>query len=174
MPVCLRRRDGELQRKRLPAGGRGGAVAGPAERPLGQASGVGQRDPRRGGPLAGGRTDEEWDGLVRRARSLVPREWRTTLDETAWAAKLETSSVPAARSRPFRTYCQSCSGSLREYPSPSESYCRFCADDDGRLLPREEVHRIIAHWMTLWQDGISEEDARARATLYMSAMPAWS
>jgi hypothetical protein len=122
----------------------------------------------------GGATDEEWDCIVRLARSVVPPEWRTTLDEVAWAAKLERSGGAADETRPFHMYCQSCSGSLREYPGPSPNYCRFCSDEGGDLLPRDEVQQLIARWMTFWQEGISEEEALDRAARYMSAMPAWS
>ena len=118
--------------------------------------------------------DEEWDRVVRVARSLVPVEWRTTVDETAWAAKVEATADSPTEKRPFHTYCRSCSGSLREYPGPSPSYCRYCSDESGNLLPRDEVQRLIAEWMTFWQDGISEAEAVERAARYMSAMPAWA
>ena len=117
--------------------------------------------------------DDAWNGVVRLARALVPREWRTTLDETAGAVRRE-ASAGAGEPRPFLSYCQSCSGSLREYPGPSPRYCRFCSDGEGRLLPRDEVQQLIAEWMTTRQEGLSEAEARERAARYMSAMPAWS
>jgi hypothetical protein len=71
-------------------------------------------------------------------------------------------------------HCQSCSQPLRPDSDPSPQYCRFCSDDEGRLRTREEVHGLIARWMESWQPQLTPEEARRRATLYMSAMPAWS
>jgi len=117
--------------------------------------------------------EQELDAVVSIARTLVAPQWRAILEEEAWTFR--RSVLPEAglpESAPH--HCYSCSQSLQEHPGPAPFYCRDCSDEEGRLLPREEVHALIARWMQWWQPDLDEEEARRRATLYMSVMPAWS
>ena len=57
--------------------------------------------------------------------------------------------------------------------SNTRDYCRYCADELGRLKPRDEVRILIANWLNTLQGEISGEEALRRADLYMQAMPAW-
>ena len=63
---------------------------------------------------------------------------------------------------------------LHENRGAAEIYCRYCANEDGELRPREEVLGILTHWMQRWQGGLDETEARRRAERFMSAMPAWA
>ena len=73
-------------------------------------------------------------------------------------------------------YCHSCLAPLsdEEQRGASDLYCRFCSDDSGQLLPRSEVLQVMTEWFMQWQPSLDEEEARRRAGLYMSAMPAWN
>jgi hypothetical protein len=115
-----------------------------------------------------------WEEVVCLAHAVVPPEWRPVLDSVAWAARRDLFAGTRALERPYHPHCLSCSTSLREYPGPSSSYCRFCADEEGHLRSRKEVHELIAHWMEAWQGDLTHERALERAARYMSAMPAWS
>ncbi|MFN8179771.1 MAG: hypothetical protein U0167_17710 [bacterium] len=117
---------------------------------------------------------ETWEEVAALAHAVVPPEWRPVLDSVAWAARRDLFAGTRALERPYHPHCLSCSTSLREYPGPSTSYCRFCADEEGRLRSRKEVHELIAHWMEAWQGDLTHERALERAARYMSAMPAWS
>ncbi len=100
------------------------------------------------------------------ARSLA-REVARALTEKREPARSGVSPDHSA-------HCQSCSQPLSEHAGPSPDYCRYCADETGRLRPREEVHALIARWMESWQPRLTRDEALRRATLYMSAMPAWT
>jgi len=75
-----------------------------------------------------------------------------------------------------RAHCRSCLADLRldENRGASDSYCRYCSDSSGRLRPRDEVHRILAAWLSDLQGGLADDDAKLRAEHYMLAMPAWA
>ena len=74
-----------------------------------------------------------------------------------------------------KKYCHSCTAPLDvpQFRGPSDIYCRYCSDGDGRLLPREKCREGIAHWLREWQPGIDEAESLRRAELFMKAMPAW-
>lgn len=82
---------------------------------------------------------------------------------------------PPSRVDRVSPYCRSCSASLhdRHNQGISDRFCRYCADETGRLRPREEVRALIAHWMAGWQGGLSESEALKNADFYMQALPAW-
>jgi hypothetical protein len=73
-------------------------------------------------------------------------------------------------------FCRSCMASLSdpENRGKAEQYCRWCSDDQGRLLSREQAHEVMTDWFMSWQEGISRSEAGRRADLYMQAMPAWN
>jgi hypothetical protein len=73
-------------------------------------------------------------------------------------------------------FCRSCMSSLEDTHNvgPSDAYCRWCSDDEGRLLQREQVLEVMTRWFSMWQTGISHEEAGRRADLYMRSMPAWA
>ena len=117
--------------------------------------------------------EQELDAVISIARTLIAPQWRAVFEEEAWVFRrtlLPQTELP--ESPPH--HCFSCSQSLQEHPGRSALYCRDCSDEEGRLRPREEVHTLIARWMQWWQPNLTDEEARRRATAYMSAMPAWS
>lgn len=73
-------------------------------------------------------------------------------------------------------FCESCAVPLAnpDFKGPSEQYCKYCSDEKGNLQPREAILGGITKWLESWQPGITEEQAKARAELYMQAMPAWA
>ena len=73
-------------------------------------------------------------------------------------------------------HCHSCGMPLADpgLKGSSDQYCRYCADPQGVLHPREQVQHGIAQWLKSWQPGISEAEALTRAAHYMKAMPAWA
>ena len=73
-------------------------------------------------------------------------------------------------------FCLSCMSSLSdpENRGKAKNYCRWCSDKEGRLLPRDEALDVMTDWFQSWQAGLSREEARRRADLYMRAMPAWN
>lgn len=111
--------------------------------------------------------ERHWATLLalRHARPLLPDRWLPACDRLREA--------PEPRTAPR---CQSCSVSLldRHNQGVSDRFCRYCSDESGRLLPREEVRRLIADWFRSWQPGVTEENVVRRADLYMELMPAWS
>jgi hypothetical protein len=73
-------------------------------------------------------------------------------------------------------FCQSCTYPL-DAPnamSADPRYCSMCADETGKLKPREVVQASIAGWLKSWQGEISDATATVRAARFMSAMPAWA
>jgi hypothetical protein len=73
-------------------------------------------------------------------------------------------------------HCQSCAMPMEqpEQHSPDPRYCAHCADDEGRLRAEAEVARGIAEWFKMWQPGLDDARALARAEIYMKSMPAWA
>lgn len=104
------------------------------------------------------------------ARTLIPRSWDAYLDA---ALRGEPDPIPPTVSV---QQCQSCSASLDDgvHGGVSDRYCRFCADEQGRLRPREQVQGILARWLQDWQEGLPEPEAKRRAASFMRSMPAWS
>lgn len=119
-------------------------------------------------------SEAEWTVPVQSAYAVFPREWRATLDEVAWEHVRAAVSGDALPVRPFLNFCHSCSASLHEYGSSAEQYCSACTDREGQLRSRDDVERVLAGWMSVWQGGLPLEEALDRARRYMSAMPAWS
>jgi hypothetical protein len=107
-------------------------------------------------------------------------EWARSIIPAAWHAPFTTACIQREHRSATRTvsgpHCQSCSVSLLDpaHRGTSDRFCRFCADDRGRLKPRREVQRLISEWMRHWQGDLTEREAMQRAALYMQAMPAWS
>jgi hypothetical protein len=117
------------------------------------------------------------------ASDLIPRKPEASLPafEQALARRLSGPAqvAPAGAGAKGPTpgkHCRSCSQSLDEEINRgvSEEYCRWCADERGRLRPRADVEKILSRWMKRWQGEMSDEEALRRTRLYMNAMPAWS
>ena len=73
-------------------------------------------------------------------------------------------------------HCHACAAPLSDphLAGVSDRYCKYCADENGQLKPREEVQRGVAHWFTLWQGNLTEEQAMRRADHYLRSMPAFA
>lgn len=73
-------------------------------------------------------------------------------------------------------HCYACGVSLHlpDFRGPSDLYCKYCADEKGKLKSREAVQHGIAHWLKSWSPGLDDQNAMHRAALYMQAMPAWA
>ncbi len=117
------------------------------------------------GPGFGGPESGEPEAAARRAE--------------AFGAEMHPEAAPGAGdlepALAAAPHCQSCSVSLLDGHNRgvSDRFCRFCADDSGRLKPRDEVRRLIAGWMRGWQE-VEPDEALRRAGLLMRAQPAWS
>lgn len=92
------------------------------------------------------------------------------------ASPVETASREPEPRQLESHHCLSCMADLHDEHNAgvSDRYCRYCSDENGRLRPREEVHRILADWLGLMQKPITPEEALERASWYMKAMPAWA
>jgi hypothetical protein len=99
------------------------------------------------------------------ARRLLPRRWHAELER-----RRGVSTVHASH------HCHSCSVSLDDpaHRGAADRFCRFCADDAGRLRAHDDVRRLIAGWMQGWQAELGDDEALRRAGRFMDAMPAWS
>jgi hypothetical protein len=73
-------------------------------------------------------------------------------------------------------FCHSCGLTLEhsEYRSAAETFCRYCADEAGRVRRREEVLAGIASRIRRWQPDVDEATAAAKAAHHMRAMPHWT
>jgi hypothetical protein len=72
--------------------------------------------------------------------------------------------------------CYSCGMPLMsEGPQKARgNFCQYCSDEQGNLLPREQVQNGIAQWLSTWAPKDSNSDYLKRAEYYMKAMPAWT
>jgi hypothetical protein len=115
--------------------------------------------------------------IRRGADRLLPKCWQNAL-----LADLDRlAPIPMGpggeRSRAVElAYCHSCSALLDDgvHRGVSDRFCRFCADEVGRLRPRRDVERLLARWIAGWQGELPEDEAMKRAASFMQAMPAWS
>ncbi len=57
---------------------------------------------------------------------------------------------------------------------PVANYCNQCVDEDGKLKPYEEIYAGVVEWIKMWQPGVTDAQAKERATHYLKAMPAWA
>ena len=73
-------------------------------------------------------------------------------------------------------FCFACAAplSVPDFKGPADDYCKHCTDEEGNLLPREQIQAGIAQWLKSWAPGITDEQAMERADDYMKAMPAWA
>jgi hypothetical protein len=117
--------------------------------------------------------DDRWhpsriEELIDRVAAPVEREAGS---EGYWAGVAAAIPVDELEFR----YCRSCLVDLHDtrYRGVSDRYCRYCADSQGKLKPRAEVHRLLARWLMEIQGGIDLAEAGRRAEIYMRAMPAW-
>ncbi len=71
--------------------------------------------------------------------------------------------------------CLSCAMPLggNENKKSEGKYCTYCSDEQGKLLPREQVQQGIAQWLKSWAPKQDSVDFVERANHYMKAMPAW-
>lgn len=76
----------------------------------------------------------------------------------------------------FDKFCQSCGMPISdETKNPSsEEYCKYCADEKGRLGPREAVQAGIVQWLQMFAPEKEGVDFMKRADNYLKAMPAWA
>ncbi|MCG8338399.1 MAG: hypothetical protein MJE63_28160 [Proteobacteria bacterium] len=73
-------------------------------------------------------------------------------------------------------FCQSCGMPLKEDTKHDHSitFCKYCADENGKLNPREAVQAGIAEWLKMFTPSGDGVDFMKRADLYLQAMPAWA
>lgn len=73
-------------------------------------------------------------------------------------------------------HCQSCAAPLDDpdFRGKSTKYCRYCTDNSGKLVPRDQALQNIIGWFKMWQPPVSDEDLRTRAEHYLRSMPAWA
>lgn len=73
-------------------------------------------------------------------------------------------------------HCHACTAPLAspDFQGPSEIYCKYCADAQGKLRPFTEVQDGIAGWFMGWQPNVTKEIALKRAAAFMKGLPAWA
>jgi uncharacterized Zn finger protein (UPF0148 family) len=73
-------------------------------------------------------------------------------------------------------FCQSCGMPLNDDSKHANSgtYCKYCADENGKLNPREAVQAGIAEWLKMFAPTKEGADFMKRADVYLQAMPAWA
>ncbi len=76
----------------------------------------------------------------------------------------------------FDKFCISCGMPLMEESkhASEENYCKYCADESGKLQPREGVQAGIAEWLKQNAPETEGVDFMKRADFYLKAMPAWA
>ncbi|NLM98108.1 MAG: hypothetical protein GX175_10965 [Halanaerobiaceae bacterium] len=55
----------------------------------------------------------------------------------------------------------------------TKKYCQYCADEEGKLKPREVCQAGIAEWLKSMTPDDKDADYMQRADYYLKAMPAW-
>ena len=77
---------------------------------------------------------------------------------------------------PKLKFCQSCGMPLDGKMGEEivENYCHYCADETGKLKPREAVQAGIMEWLKMFAPENSNPNFQKRADSYMKAMPAWA
>ncbi len=72
--------------------------------------------------------------------------------------------------------CFSCGMPLagEEVQKARGNYCQYCSDEQGNLLPKEQVKQGLVQWLQGWAPEGSKADFQKRAEYYMLAMPAWA
>ncbi len=58
-------------------------------------------------------------------------------------------------------------------PIEDGSYCQYCTDENGNLQKFKERLERMSQFMLARQKASTVEEARMKAALYMSDMPAW-
>jgi Putative zinc ribbon domain len=73
-------------------------------------------------------------------------------------------------------FCHSCGMPLdgKMGKETIDNYCHYCADDNGKLKPRETVQNGIIEWLKMFAPEGSNPNYEKRANSYMKAMPAWA
>ena len=73
-------------------------------------------------------------------------------------------------------FCHSCAAPLAspEFKGPSENFCKYCTDEQGKVKSREEIKGGIAQWFKTWQPDVDDATASSRAENYMKSMPHWA
>ncbi len=106
-----------------------------------------------------------------RAALLVPAAWRRTLRREIAHLRQETPNDGVVAT----LLCLSCNADLLDADNRgrASTYCRHCADAQGRLRPRSEVRQVLARWMRHARPQLSHAESERRADAYMVAMPAW-
>ncbi len=66
------------------------------------------------------------------------------------------------------TVCQSCGMTIE-----GGDYCEYCLDENGQLQEFDERLARMVQFMKRREEGLTQEEARARALDYMATMPAW-
>jgi len=77
----------------------------------------------------------------------------------------------------MKEFCYSCTAplSIPDFKGNSETYCKYCCDEAGALLPREQVQKNVSIWFKGWQEeGLAEDVLLERAGQFMNGLPAWS
>lgn len=77
----------------------------------------------------------------------------------------------------FCKSCHSCGFPMEKQEDFSQSnvhslFCRYCTDDEGKLLPFEKILGGTVHHLIEFQ-GIAEDAAHKMALDLLSTMPAW-
>lgn len=73
-------------------------------------------------------------------------------------------------------FCHSCGMPLdgKMGKEVVDNFCHFCADESGKLKPREAVQAGIIEWLKMFPAEGSNPNYVKRADSYMKAMPAWA
>ncbi|MBU2511139.1 hypothetical protein KJ966_07365 [bacterium] len=76
----------------------------------------------------------------------------------------------------FDKFCQSCGMPMMDDTKHASStiFCKYCADENEKLQPREAVQAGIAEWLKMFAPEKEGVDFMKRADNYLKAMPAWA
>jgi len=85
-----------------------------------------------------------------RCSTRFPNRRATTMSETANAT------------------CKSCS-----MPIETGNYCRYCADENGNLIPFDECVERFLQWTRRHEPDLAPDAARRKTLEFMATIPAW-